>query len=138
MSGYSDLDVNVTPIAAGRRAAPRLRLSLPARLQTMYDTRRCILLDLSKTGAQIGLEEPLKEGASAILELHGIDQFGTVVRLGQGTNGGVNGLRFDHPLTEGDVLAIRRYSDNYEEAEMRALRNEVRAWVAGAEWRPRN
>ncbi len=131
MSGYTDPDVSVTPIATGKRAAPRLRLSLPARLQTMYDTRRGILLDLSKTGAQIGLEEPLREGASAILELQGIDQFGTVVRSGQGVNGGVIGLKFDHPLGEADVLAIRRYSDTYEESEMRALRNEARAWVAG-------
>ena len=132
MSGQNQALPLDDPIVIGRRGAARLRLSLPARLQTMTDTRRCILLDLSQTGAKIGLEEPLRGGASAILELHGIDQFGTIVRQSKGGNGGINGLEFEAPLTRSDVLAVRQFAETFEEREMQALRSEVRAWVMGA------
>lgn len=115
-------------LVTGRRSAPRLRLSIPARLVTLYETRRCVLLNLSQTGAQIGLEDPLSEGDGAFLKVAGLDHFGGVVRKGPGTNA----LEFDVSLSENEVLSVRRYSECFEEDERRRLRREVRAWVHGS------
>lgn len=97
----------------------------------MFDTRSCILLDLSRTGAQLGLKKPLQKGESAVLQLQGIDQFGEIVRLGEVPSGAVNGLQFDNGLSEADVLAVRRYAETLENDQARALRREARAFVAG-------
>lgn len=98
----------------------------------MYDTRPCILLDLSQTGAQIGLREPLKKGADVILLFKDIDQFGTVVRCAESQEGSINGINFETPLSKEDVLQIRRYTDYYEAHTIRDLKGEARAWVSGA------
>lgn len=120
------------PVRTGRRGAPRLRLSIPARLVSLYDTRNCILIDLSCTGAQIGLQEPLREGDTGVLQIGGIEPFGEVVRAFRGKNGGINGLAFDPPLGESDVLSVRAFAERYQLDELRALRDEVRRWVSGA------
>lgn len=119
-------------VTVGRRSAPRLRLSVPARLVTLCDTRRCILIDLSRSGAQIGLEKPLRESEGVFLQLAGIDQFGTIVRSFTGSKGGVNGIEFEYPLTDEQVLAMRQYAECFEGEAQRALRNEACAWVTGA------
>lgn len=121
-----------TGIKAGRRTAPRLRLSIPARLVTRYDTRNCILVDLSCTGAQVGLENPLREGDAGVLQIGGVEPFAEVVRATRGALGGTNGLLFDPPLSEEEVLAMRAFSERYRLDEIRALREEVRRWVSGA------
>jgi hypothetical protein len=115
----------------GRRAASRLRLSIPMRLVTLSDTRRCILVNLSRTGALIGLERPLKEGNGAILKFADIEQFGVVVRFREREAGGLNGFEFDVLLKDSDVLAIRRYAESFEDHDRRALRSEVQSWVTG-------
>lgn len=115
----------------GRRDAPRLRLSIPARLIGIYASHRCILVDLSRSGAQIGLQTPLKTGEGAFLQLAGIDQFGTIVRCSNGPFGGANGLEFEVPLNDDDVLAMRQYAETFRDEEYRALRTEVQEWVSG-------
>lgn len=115
----------------GRRSAPRLRLSIPARLVSLYANHRCILVDLSRTGAQIGLESPLRNGEGAFLQLAGIDQFGTIVRCSKGPNGGTNGLEFEFPLKDEAVVALRQYAETFRDEEYRALRTEVQEWVSG-------
>jgi len=119
-------------IPVGRRAAARLRLSIPARLVTLCDTRRCILVNLSRTGAQVGLEKPLGEGEGVVLQIAGIDQFGDVVRCAVGSSGGINGIEFESGLTDSEVLALRHFADSFAGEENRQLRNEVRTWVAGS------
>lgn len=115
----------------GRRSAPRLRLSLPARLVTISDTRRCILIDLSRSGAQIGLERPLKSGADVFLQIADIDQFGIVRRQAHGLMGGLNGIEFDDRLTDKHVISMRHYADTFQEEANRALRREASNWVSG-------
>lgn len=118
-------------VPVGRRSAPRLRLSIPATLISLHGHRRCILIDLSCTGAQVGLEMPLRMGEGAVLQIAGIEPFGEVVRRVEGQHGGVNGLVFDPPITEDEVLGVRAYSERFRDDEMRALRDEVRRWVMG-------
>lgn len=118
-------------VLAGRRNAPRLRLSIRADLITLYERTRCILIDLSVTGAQIGLEAPLRIGDTAILQVADLEPFGEVVRADRGPHGGVNGIVFDPPLSEEQVLRVRAFAEQYEKSEARALRDEVRNWVSG-------
>ncbi len=132
LASDNDRLANDAAAPVGRRSAPRLRLSIPARLVTLFDTRRCILVNLSRTGAQIGLEQPLGKGEGAFLQLAGIDQFGSITRCAVGLGGGFNGLEFECPLTDRQVLALRDHAESFADAESRALRDEVRAWVTGA------
>lgn len=118
-------------IPVGRRKSPRLRLSIPARFISLYGTHRCILMDLSRTGAQLCMERPFRIDETGLLEIANREVFCEVVRKDQGKNGGINGLVFDPPLEEQDVLDIRRYAETYQVDEMQALRSEVRDWVHG-------
>lgn len=118
-------------IPVGRRAAPRLRLSIPAKLVSLYGTHRCILIDMSCTGAQVGLEKPLAVDETAILQIAGQELFCEIVRISQGPKGGVNGLAFDPPLEAQDVLDMRAYAEGYQLDELRGLRSEVKDWVEG-------
>jgi hypothetical protein len=119
---FDDPLVNV-----GRRKAPRLRLSIPARLVTISETRKCILLDVSRGGAQIGLRQPLAEGEAGFLRFAGFELFGCIVRRAAG----FNGLEFDDGLSDHNVIAIRRYAEAYDAGERDELRDAARAWVSG-------
>lgn len=112
----------------GRRAAPRLRLSIPARFQTVSANRRCVLLDVSRTGAQIGLAKPLAPGAAGFLTFADVEVFGDVIR----TAAGSNGIAFDIELGDEVILKVRRFAESFQIEERRALMAEVRAWVTGA------
>lgn len=111
----------------GRRGAPRLRLSIPARLVSLYKRHRCVILDLSRTGARVALSAPLQPGDGAFLQCGELDHFGAVQRREAGTNG----LEFDVPLRDEEVLAIRRYAEQLEESERREWREAARRWVQG-------
>lgn len=111
----------------GRRAAPRLRLSLPGQLVAVERVHRCILLNLSRTGAQVAILDALREGEGAILKCGVIDHFAVVTR----SEFGLNALEFDEPLTDAQVIDIRHYHENFEERERRALIETARKWVNG-------
>lgn len=112
----------------GRRAAARLRLSIPAKIVTIYATTRCVLLDLSRSGAQIGIQTPLDVGDPVFLRFVDYEVFATVKRRSEGANG----LEFEGLLEEEIVLRARRYAETFEDAKRRALMDDVRAWVNGA------
>ena len=115
----------------GRRGAPRLRLAIPAQLTSLSGTYPCVLIDISRTGARIGLDRPLHKGADALLQIAGLEPFGMVVRMSEGRDGGTIGVVFDDPLGDDEVLKIRSYSEHYADDEQRNFRREVRNWVSG-------
>lgn len=119
------------PVPVGRRGAARLRLAIPVRAMSTSGTANCVLLDLSCSGARIGLAEPLPVGACLYLTIGRFELFAEVVRRHCGEGGGVNGLAFDEPLPEETVLAVRRFAESYAEREREALRDQVRRWVSG-------
>lgn len=121
----------VRRILPGRRAFARLRLAIPARLLATHATGTCVLLDLSRTGARIGLAEPLPTGDMLYLRLAGFEVFAEVVWREVGIGGGVNGLAFDEPLMEEAVINVRRFAEGFEQRERDALREQVRGWVNG-------
>lgn len=118
-------------ILPGRRAFARLRLAIPARLLATHATGTCVLLDLSRTGARIGLAEPLPPGDMLYLRLAGFEVFAEVVWRELGEGGGINGLTFDEPLDEDAVINVRRFAEGFEQREREALRETVRSWVNG-------
>jgi len=111
----------------GRRAAPRLRISLPAQLIAVEKAHTCILLNVSRTGAQVAILEAMREGEGAILRCGMINHFAIVTR----SEFGLNALVFDEPLTDAIVLETRRYHENFEERERRALIATARKWATG-------
>lgn len=113
--------------AVGRRSAPRLRLSLPAQLIAVDRVHTCILLNLSRTGAQVAILDAMREGEGAILRCGVIDHFGLISR----SEFGLNAMVFDEALTDAIVLETRRYHENFEERERRALIETARRWVTG-------
>jgi hypothetical protein len=111
----------------GRRGAPRLRLSIPARLTTVFEARACVLIDLSRTGAQVALMDPLPEGEGGMLRVAGLDVFGEAVRRSPG----VNGLAFEQELSHDAVLAVRRFAERLAIDELHASRERARTWIEG-------
>jgi hypothetical protein len=114
-------------VPIGRRAAPRLRLSLPAQLIAIEKTHTCILLNLSRTGAQVAILDSIREGEGAMLRCGIINHFVIVAR----SEFGLNAVVFDEPLSDAIVLETRRYHENFEEREKRALIETARKWVTG-------
>lgn len=111
----------------GRRSAARLRLSLPARIVAVERTHQCILMNLSQTGAQIAILDSLREGEGGVLRCGKVDAFAIVTR----SEFGLNGLTFENEISHELVLHIRRYHENFEERERRALAETARKWVSG-------
>lgn len=118
---------DVSAPAIGRRASARLRISLPAQLIAIENVHTCILLNLSRTGAQVAILNSLRGGEGAILRCGVINQFAIVSR----SEFGLNALEFDEPLTDAAVLDIRRFYENFEEREKRTLIDIARKWVTG-------
>jgi hypothetical protein len=87
----------------------------------------CVLLNLSRTGAQVAILDAMREGEGAILRCGVINQFAIVTRA----EFGLNALQFDEPLTDATVLEVRRFHENFEEREKRALIETARKWVTG-------
>jgi hypothetical protein len=69
----------------------------------------------------------MREGEGAILRCGAINHFAIVTR----SEFGLNALQFDEPLSDAIVLEIRRYHENFEEREKRALMETARKWVTG-------
>ena len=120
-------DESAPRVPVGRRTAPRLRLSLPGQLIAVDRTHNCIVMNLSRTGAQVAILDAMREGEGAILRCGAVDQFGIIAR----SEFGRNALNFDEPLSDELVLDIRRYNENFEERERRALIETARRWVSG-------
>ncbi|MEE4337811.1 PilZ domain-containing protein [Erythrobacter sp.] len=126
--GADQAAAGLPPIAnTGRRSAARLRVSLPARLISIEGERACVLVNLSRTGAMVAVEGPVRVGENAVLSCAELEAFGEVVRA----DGGLYAMRFDDPISEAEVIAIRRLYDNFEERERRSLVDTVRDWVTG-------
>jgi hypothetical protein len=111
----------------GRRASRRVRISLPAFLETVAGRYLAELTSLSCGGAGLRLEEPPKCGSTAVVHCGGIEAFGTVVW----SECERCGIKFDDRLTEAQVLAARQLSDHRPEVVMAQRMAAARAWAEG-------
>lgn len=114
--------------AAGRRQAPRVRLSLPGRVMLVTGYEPCRLEDLSQTGACLTLGSMAPQvGDSVLVEVCGVEAFGTVVWR----NGHEFGMVFETPLTRDAVVHLRNRHDHFEELESERRRRQARDFVQG-------
>ncbi|WP_285713264.1 PilZ domain-containing protein [Erythrobacter oryzae] len=127
----TSLTQDAAAATVGRRAAARLRLAIPARFVSVTATQGCILLDISRSGARIALESPAPTRKSGYIEIGRLELFGMVVRSERLGDGGINAVAFDDPISEAEVLAIRRFAEAFEQRERQTLRDQVRRWVSG-------
>lgn len=125
MSETSSFGENVPP--TGRRSSRRVRISLPAILETVTGRQFAELTSLSCGGAGLRVEEPPKCGSTAIVHCGTLEAFGTVVW----SDSGRCGIRFDERITEGEVLAARQLSDHRPEVVMAQRMAAARAWAEG-------
>jgi hypothetical protein len=85
-----------------RRKSPRLRLGIPALLETFDGTVEVDLVDLSQTGAKISLD-PVQSVRAGVLRWLRFEVFGDIVWQ----DGGLRGIVFDEALTREAVLTTR-------------------------------
>jgi hypothetical protein len=115
----------------GRRAAPRVRLGIPAKVMLLQGLEKCVLEDLSQTGARLMLSGTRPRlGAGAVLEVQGTSAFGAVIWVLADRIG----LQFDEALPLDEVVAIRHYADAFAEHEAAISSRNARDFVQG---RPR-
>ena len=112
---------------SGRRAAPRARIYLPARIQTLNGNQPAELIDLSATGAKVEVRDVPRIGSGAVMKCGPIDAFAQVV-----WNGAQQcGLEFDEPLSEAMILAARYIADHKDELQQEQEFAVARSWVRG-------
>lgn len=117
-----------TPSTAGRRARSRLRLSVPARIETTFDRFEAVLLDISLTGARIAVTDELAPGRDLVLSWSSHEAFGQVVWA----NGATCGLRFYRPLAPAALIATRDVHDGrIPDPDGAIARRFARDWVEG-------
>lgn len=85
----------------GRREAERAPVLLRAALHTMNASRPVTLFDVSATGAQMSMPQPLRLGQQFWLKIPPTIIFGTVVWI----DDELCGVAFDEPL-DGQELAV--------------------------------
>ncbi|MHA7819652.1 MAG: PilZ domain-containing protein [Erythrobacter sp.] len=111
----------------GRRAAPRLRLSLPGTFLAVRGNLRCIVTNMSQTGVLMVVDETLGVGETGYLRCGPIDHFVTVMRKEYG----LNGLEFDRPVSHEFVLEMRAFQESFAERDRADLMRSARAWAQG-------
>lgn len=111
----------------GRRGNSRLRLHVPALLVLVDGRARCLLDDISRTGARLAIARPVIVGEDAVLRCGAIECFGRIVWA----EADACGLEFDEPLDKATLLGMREVGDHIAEAEIEQRRRMAREWVAG-------
>lgn len=119
-----DLD---TGLQTGRRAAPRLRLSLPATFMSTKGNHSCIITNLSRTGVLIAIRHPIEIGKDGFLRCGPIDHFVTVSRKEHG----LNALEFEMPVSNAFVMQVRHLQENFAVREREDLMATARRWTLG-------
>ena len=97
----------------GSRFANRLRLGVPAGLVLTHRTHRCLIDNISSSGARIRIEHTIESGRTAMLQFHQLRAYGTVIWCRDGECG----LRFDRKLPQDDMegfLWIVQHPTEYE------------------------
>ena len=114
-----------TDLEKAKRAAPRLPLSLPGTFISTGGNPSVIVTNLSRTGVQIAIREPLKVGSTGFLRCGPIDHFVIVQRKSLGLNAAV----FEIPVSDAFVAQVRDYQKNFATTELLELRETAQEWT---------
>lgn len=96
-------------------------------MTTFSGTSPCTLIDMSCTGARVGVDEMPRVGSLVIIESPEIELFGSVRWAGRD----VFGFEFDEPLPTERVIAMRRYADGQIERDKEEELANARRFVLG-------
>lgn len=109
-----------------RRAAPRLRVGIRAKLTTLHGEINAQLLDLSQTGARIGPAAATAARGDAVLQWLSFEAFGEIIWRSKDALG----IRFDPPLAMDVVKATRALAPSV--GDQGEAREAAREWSTGA------
>ena len=109
-----------------RRNCPRLRLGIPAKLETLEGTRSVRLVDISQTGAKIDCPGAKRIG-QAMLRWLDFEVFGETVWSDED----LLGMHFDRPLSPSVIFATRQLAPSIVAMADQAASAAAREWVAG-------
>lgn len=113
--------------SVGRRESRRVRVFLPATIETLSGNQVVQLTSLSCTGAAISLQDVPKLSADLVLRCGSLEAFCTVVWVKPGRCG----LQFDEPITERIVLSARQKSDHLPASQQAQRLAAAKAWAQG-------
>lgn len=111
----------------GHRNANRLRLGVPAQLQLTHETRKCLLDDISKSGARLRITRQLTPHQTAILTFHELKLYATVMWC----KGAECGIKFDQPLDLEDMQGMLWITENRELYQRICNEAHALAWTEG-------
>jgi hypothetical protein len=120
-----------TRSALGRRSAPRVQLSAPARLVSVFDTHECEIVNLSRSGALIRLARPLAVDACGYLRAGPFESFAISVRVIKLGYDVINGVKFDRPLAREQFGELIKYSKELARGHNNLAVLAARDWVSG-------
>ena len=131
MSAPASRSIIPLPRITGRRATPRVRLYVPAKVQLLSRQENCLLDDLSQVGARVTIAAKLPScGASVVLTSKGLDVFGTVIW----SLGARFAILFEEPLPLDQVIRVRHLADAGSEHEITLKRRSARLILQGRSW----
>lgn len=102
------MGIQSLPQGRGSRSLNRLRLGAQANIVLTHESRRCLIDDISMTGARLRIERALAVGQTAVLQFHELKLYAAVVWV-RGTE---CGLRFDQPLELEDMQGMLWITQN--------------------------
>lgn len=111
----------------GGRNCNRLRLDVTAALVLTHETRTCLLINISASGARVRLQQPLALGSTAFFTFHELRIFCTVVW----SKGVECGLRFDRPIEREDMQGFLWITQNRAKYEQICQQSRAADWSAG-------
>ncbi|MEP3421746.1 MAG: PilZ domain-containing protein [Erythrobacter sp.] len=114
---------------SGRRAAPRMELSLPGQFMSTQGNHKCIVTNLSRSGLRMAIVDPIKVGQGGYLRCGPIDHFMIVTRQERG----FNALEFEIPVSDVFVFGIRQFQEQLGDMEREELAATAQMWAEGAE-----
>lgn len=111
----------------GKRYFNRLRLGVPAALVLTHSKQRCLIDDISCTGARLRSERALSAGLTALLSFHELRALATL-RWASGTE---CGIEFDRPLAIEDMQGMLWITENRDLYERLRETGHARDWANG-------
>ena len=111
----------------GRRASRRVRVFIPASIETLSGNQAAELTSLSCTGAAISVESAPKLNTGLVLRCGSLEVFCNVVWVKPGRCG----LQFEEPICDSEVLSARRTSDHFPASQQAQRMAAAKAWVEG-------
>ena len=114
---------------AGQRRFNRLRLRTPAQLQLTHELRKCLIDDISSSGARLRVAPQLVTHQSALLLFHELKLFCTVMWC----TATECGVRFDQPLDLENMQGMLWITENRELYVRICQEAHALAWAEGSE-----